>query len=128
MQKGAKVSTLPEIEFVIGQRLLKPDLACVRCNARINKVTVQCSKCNFPICSKNCSCPDDDILCQNLAKCPAKNLQIIGPLKFLLLKSSDPDFFKKLLELESHDEELKKSEHWSDYVECIIKPLQARIN
>ena len=52
-----------------------------------------------------------------------KPLPLVTPLKFLLLKTTDPDLFAKLLTLESHVEELKKSERWPQLKSDIIEPL-----
>ena len=52
-----------------------------------------------------------------------KPLPLVTPLKFLMLKTSDPALFEKLLSLESHVEELKKSERWPQFQSEIIEPL-----
>ena len=111
---------------VLGPSLLIVDLSCVRCNNKIlhNKASVYCTQCNFPICSKQCIHPDSDPLCQYLSKISTnQNSELITPLKFLMLKDSNPELFSKLLERESHSEELKKCERWNEYQGKIIDPL-----
>ena len=113
---------------VLGPQLNMIELCCVRCTSKIlfNKASVQCPQCHFPICSKRCIHEETDPLCKFLAKVPNKqNLQLITPLKFLMLKDSNPDLFANLLKLESHSEELKKSERWKEYKGKIIEPLTA---
>ena len=45
------------------------------------------------------------------------------PLNFLKLKNSDPELFEKLLNLESHVEEVKESVMWPEYQKGIVEPL-----
>ena len=49
------------------------------------------------------------------------NLEL--PLNFLKLKNSDPELFEKLLNLESHVEEVKESVMWPEYQKGIVEPL-----
>ena len=67
----------------------------------------------------------DEELCLKLENLQLQgNSQIITPLKFLTLQKSDPDTFAKLLKLESHVEQVKKSERWKDFQQNIISPLK----
>ena len=102
------------------------DLSCVCCNNKIlpNKANVYCPQCNFPICSEQCIHPESDPFCQYLSKITTnQNLEFITPLKFLMLKDSNPELFSKLLERESHAKELKKCARWNEYQGKIIDPL-----
>lgn len=50
-------------------------------------------------------------------------MQLIAPLRFLLLRQSNPELFGKLLQLESHVEDIRKSERWADFQAKIVDPL-----
>ena len=112
---------------VVGPRLGRPELACITCCNKINnKASVTCKNCQFPICGKNCACPENDDFCQKLSKCEAKNLALVAPLRFLLLRDSEPEVFNHLINnMQDHNEELRQSNQMPIYQETIIQPLKA---
>ena len=66
----------------------------------------------------------EEKFCKFLSKVKNKTLELIAPLRFLMLKESDPDHFDKLLSLESHVEDLKASDRWKEMQKDIVEPLK----
>ena len=89
---------------VVGPPLLNPNYACL-----------EAYKKDFST---------DPEMSQYLAKLESKpNLRLISPLKFLCLEKSAKSTFENLIKLESHSEELQKSDRWTDLKKNIIDPL-----
>lgn len=112
-------------------------LTCLGCNVVLNKPIQTCSACKYLFCSNKCSSfhkENESDLCSSLAQMNpeavqgSRNVQLVTPLKFLLLKKSNPDLFAKLTMLESHVEDVKKSPRWKDFQSAIIDPLEKQFN
>ena len=111
---------------VFGPPLINPNYGCcLNCHNAVKK-SIICSTCKNVFCSQKCLqifCNEIPEMCNFLAKLDKPNLRIISPLKFLCLEKSDKNTFGSLMKLESHADELQKSDRWKDLKENIIDPL-----
>ena len=101
LKPGSKILTKLQ-PAVVGPPLINPNYECQ---------SVYMKTCN------------NSELHQLLAKLPKTNLQVISPLTLLLLEKSNPKNYEQLMKLESHTEELKKSERWNDLKKNVIDPI-----
>ena len=109
---------------VVGPPLINPNYGCLNCHNPVKK-SVICPTCKNIFCSQKCLqifCSQTE-MCEFLAKLDKPNLRIISPLKFLCLEKSDKNTFDSLMKLESHSEELQKSDRWTDLKKNVIDPL-----
>lgn len=110
-------------------------LTCLACNVVLNKPIQTCSSCKYLFCSNKCSAIHKETeaeLCSSLAQLApegsSKNVQLVTPLKFLLLKKSNPDLYAKLTTLESHIDDVQKSQRWANFKSAIVEPLEKLFN
>ena len=146
--KAYKIETHPDFgRYLVASRDLKPGsriltklkpavigppifnafalMSCMNCSKIVDK-PVYCSNCRYSFCSNRCKCDSENSeLCSLLGKLEDKNNQkLVSTLKFLMLKKSDNDLYKKLLQLESHVKELQESSFWKKLLEGVIEPLK----
>uniref|UniRef100_A0A336MII8 CSON001087 protein n=1 Tax=Culicoides sonorensis TaxID=179676 RepID=A0A336MII8_CULSO len=115
---------LKESPLIVGPSQVTPPV-CVGCLQKIDeKRHSECAKCGWLICRSDCqnslAHKDECQLTQARGDkvsikhfyTPHPTYQCLAVIRALMLKESAPEKYKKLLELESHDEERKSTEQW----------------
>ena len=108
--------------YIIKGLCLSPVPVCVVCDTKIPNSSkfksINCKECGFKICSKNClevikvaHAHDDEclVLTDLVRNHPDKKFvdySLLLPLRILLLKQKKPEKFGKIMDLQSHREDV----------------------
>ncbi|CAG9857895.1 unnamed protein product [Phyllotreta striolata] len=130
LKQGETIFT--ETPAIIGPPLIG-NLICFDCGKPIEESFVFCTSCKIAIkCSSDCTGEHHNRSeCSALTtagipgKCLAANPRLIYPLRFMLLKKSNPDLWKTLVELESHIEARRDTPIWKNHQVSIIDTLKS---
>lgn len=105
--------------LILGPKLASEPV-CLGCHQKLDYLYEECSQCGWPLCSQECQHSHlHKIECAALAQCEYKpNIEsdqerqlvytAIAPLRFFLLKKSDPVVYEELMSFQSHLEENMK--------------------
>ncbi len=111
-----------------GPPLRNPNPVCLACNNSLQSRPVICPGCKFPFCAKKCQHANaDNMECQFLSRIKRKNVpgfEVVSPARFWLLRTTNPDLFQRLIQFESHIEDIKKNDpDWPKLKSDIVDPL-----